>query len=267
MKKLQDRVAIITGAAMGMGFGCSKVLAAYGANIVMIDIDPQVFREAEGLAQAGHQTSAYQIDVRNAEDLKKTYDEVVEKYGKIDILINAAGVGMMEYFEKVDKDFFDKTFGINFKGIWNSCRAAISHMRKANYGKIVNFASVTGTMVVDPGMTTYGATKGAVLAFTKALACEYAPFNVTVNAILPGFVDTPMVDKSCAEACPEDPQSVKKAMAANIPMKRLGTIEEVGEVAAFLSSDESSYVTGTHIVFDGGSTLPESPGTGWQPGE
>ncbi|MGI5892359.1 MAG: glucose 1-dehydrogenase [Bacillota bacterium] len=267
MKKLQDRVAIVTGAAMGMGFGCSKVLASHGAKVVMVDINPQVFNSAENLAKEGYTTLAYQLDVRDSAAIKKAYDEVAEKFGKIDILVNVAGIGVLEYFEKVEDEFFDKTFNINFKGVWNSCRAAIPYMRKARYGKIVNFASVTGIMVADPGMTTYGATKGAVIAFTRALASEYAQFNITVNAILPGIVDTPMLDGSCKEACPEDPKSIKDAMVNNVPLGRLGTIEDAGNVAAFLASDESSYITGTYIVLDGGSTIPETPGTGWAPGE
>lgn len=267
MERLQNKVAIITGAAMGMGFGCSKVLASYGATVMMVDFDQTVFTSAANLAKKGYKTCAYQLDVRDAAALKKAYDEIVGKFGKIDILVNVAGLGPMKYFEDVDDGFFDKVVLTNFKGVWNSCRAAIPHMRKAKYGKIVNFASVTGVMVADPGMTTYGATKGAVMAFTKALASEYANYNITVNAILPGLVDTPMCDKACKEACPEDPEGVKAAMAATVPMGRMGTIEEAGKVAAFLASDESSYVTGIGLVFDGGSTLPEAPGSGWEPGQ
>jgi NAD(P)-dependent dehydrogenase (short-subunit alcohol dehydrogenase family) len=266
MGKLEGKVAIITGGAMGMGYGSAKVMAQHGAKIVLIDYADTVFEAIENLRQEGFEVSGYQLDVRNSEVLKEAYNKVADQNGKIDILVNAAGVGDLKYFCDVTDEFRDRIFDINLKGTWNSCQAAVPHMIKARYGKIVNFGSVTGCFVADPGITCYAATKGAVMAFTKALAVELAPYNITVNAILPGMTDTPMLDKSCREACPEDPQRIKEAIAANIPMKRLGTIEEAGQVVAFLASDESSYVTGTHIVFDGGSTLPESPGTGWTPG-
>lgn len=265
--KLEGKVAIITGAAMGMGNGTAKVLAKHGAKVILIDYSNEVYRAAEEMCNEGFETTAHQADVRDGAKLKAICDKVACQYGRIDILVNAAGVGDLKYFADVTDEFRDRIIDINFKGTWNSCKAVVHHMMKAKYGKIVNFGSVTGCLVVDPGMTSYAASKGAILAFTKALAVELASSNITVNAILPGMVDTPMTDKSCREACPEDPQSIKAAIAANIPMRRMGTMEEAGEVAAFLASDESSYVTGTHIVFDGGSTLPENPGAGWAPGD
>ena len=266
MGKLDGKVAIITGGAMGMGNGAAKVMARYGAKIVIADIAETVFAAAKSLQEAGYEAIAYQVDVRDAAGLKQAYQNVADHFGKIDILVNAAGIGVLKPFVEASDEFRDLTLDINFKGIWNSCQAAVPYMIASKYGKIVNFGSVTGLLAVDPGMTAYAATKGAIMAFTKALAQDLAPYNITVNAILPGMVDTPMMEKSCREACPDNPQSVKDAIAAGIPMKRLGTVDEAGEVVAFLASDESSYVTGTHIVFDGGSTLPETPTTaGWAP--
>ncbi len=132
-------------------------------------------------------------------------------------------------------------------------------------GKIVNYCSVTGCFIVDPGMTAYAATKGAILGFTKALDGEFAPRNISVNAILPEMIDRPLVNKSCFEAEPENPESVKESIAANIPMGRLGKAEEAGELTAFLASEESNYITDTSIVFNGGGTLPEPPGSCWAP--
>jgi NAD(P)-dependent dehydrogenase (short-subunit alcohol dehydrogenase family) len=249
-----------------MGNGAARVMAEYGARVIIAGYSETVGKAVEDMRREGYEVLGYQVDVRDAEKLKAIYDKVAGQFGKIDILVNAAGVGDMKYFLDASDDFRDSVMDINFRGIWNSCKAAVPHMVAAKYGKIVNFGSVTGCLVVDPGMTAYAATKGAILAFTKALAVELAPYNITVNAILPGMIDTPMLDRSCRDACPDDPQSVKAAIAANIPMKRLGTIEEAGKVTAFLASDESSYVTGTHIVFDGGNTLPETPGSGWAPG-
>lgn len=267
MGKLDGKVAVVTGGARGMGFGASRVMAKYGAKVIIIGSSDTVLTAIETLTKEGYEVDGYKADVRDGERLKEICKEVYEKYGKIDIVVNSAGVGDLKYFKDATDEFRDSVMDVNYKGTWNICKAAVPYMVKANYGKIVNFGSVTGVMVVDPGFTAYAATKGAIMGFTKALAVELAPHNITVNAILPGLIDTPMMDKSCREACPEDPQSVKDAMVVNIPMRRLGTMDEAGEVAAFLASDESSYVTGTSIVFDGGNTLPESPGSGWAPGE
>ncbi len=267
MGRLEGKVAVITGGAMGMGNGSAKVLAREGAKVVIIDFSEKGQSAAEEIKAAGGEAIAYRVDVREGARLKEIYREVVEKYGSLDILVNAAGLGSQRSFLKADDAYIDNYLAINFKGVWNSCQAAIPHMLKQKYGKIVNYASVTGVMVVDPCMTSYAATKGAIMAFTKALAVEMAPANITVNAILPGMIDTPMMHASCSEANPEDPQSVKNAIASQVPMGRLGTMEEAGKVTLFLASDDSSYVTGTSIVFDGGNTLPETPGCGWQPQE
>jgi len=267
MGKLDGKVAIITGGAMGMGYGCAKVMAKHGAKLALVDYSDKVFETAEGLIKEGYQVIAFKIDIREAAALKEAYKKVADTYGKIDILANVAGVADCSSFTEFDDEIRDRIMDINFKGCWNSCQSAIPYMLKNKYGKIIIFSSVTGNIVCDPGMTAYGSSKGAVLGLTKTLASEYASRNITVNAILPGGVDTPMIRKLCDEMCPEDPQCVIDAIASNVPMKRLGTIEEAGEVASFLASDESSYITGTTILFDGGSCLPESPCSGWEPVE
>lgn len=265
MGRLENKVAVITGGAMGMGNGCAQVFAKEGATIVIVDFSPLGQQAAEEINAAGGKAIAYLADVRDHARLKEIYTEVAEKYGSLDILVNAAGLGSQSSFLRADQNYIDNYMAINFKGVWNSCQAAVPQMLKQQYGKIVNFSSVTGVMVVDPCMTAYAATKGAIMAFTKALAVEMASANITVNAILPGMIDTPMTRTSCAEANPDDPQSVIDAIASQIPMGRLGTAEEAGKVCLFLASDDSSYVTGTSIVFDGGNTIPETPGSGWQP--
>jgi hypothetical protein len=250
---------------MGMGYGSASIMAGYGGEIALIDYSDTVFKAADSLTKRGFKALAFKNDVRDRHALEKTFDEIAAHYGKIDILVNSAGVGVLKYFTDATDEFRDTTLDINYKGTWNACKAAIPFMLKNNYGKIVNYCSVTGCLVVDPGMTSYAATKGAILGFTKALAVEFAPHNISVNAILPGMVNTPMLEKSCREACPENPQSVKDGIAANIPMGRLGTTEEAGELTAFLASGESNFITGASIVFDGGGTLPETPGSGWKP--
>jgi hypothetical protein len=143
-------------------------------------------------------------------------------------------------------------------GVWNCSKAVLPHMVQQSYGKVVNISSVTGPIVVDVGDSAYGATKAAIWGFTKALALEFAQHNITVNAVCPGYIHTPGVDKAARESNPTDPQSVISGIARRIPMRRLGTIEELGNLVAFLASDESSYITGTTVVIDGGAILPET---------
>jgi NAD(P)-dependent dehydrogenase (short-subunit alcohol dehydrogenase family) len=265
--RVDGKIAIVTGGAMGMGNGVARVLARNGAKVYIMDRSDTVESAAKKLRDDNLDVTAYHVDVTDKVKLTAIYDEIGEKHGKIDILVNAAGIGDQRYFSKVDDEYLNKVFSVNFFGTWNSCKAAIPYMVKNKYGKIVNFSSVTGVMVADPGMTVYGATKGAIMAFTKALASEMASSNITVNAILPGVIDTPMLHATCVDSNPDDPESIKQGIAGTVPMGRLGTIEEAGKVALFLASDLSSYVTGLALVFDGGSTLPESPGSGWEPGE
>lgn len=265
MGKLDGKIAIVTGGSKGMGYGTALKLAQHGATVTIVSRSEDVLTAAEFLRKQGYEVNGYQGDVTNLEQIRKIYDEVANKHGTIHILVNCAGIsGGMKYFITQDADVArDKTMETNFKGTWNSCKAAVPYMIRQKYGKIINFASVTGCLVVDPGMAAYASTKGAVMAFTKALASEYAQVNITVNAILPGVIDTPMMDQSIARANPTNYAEVKASLAAGIPMKRLGTIEEAGNVAAFLASDESSYITGIGLIFDGGSSLPETHGTGW----
>lgn len=154
-----------------------------------------------------------------------------------------------------------KTFDINLRGPFIVTKAVLPSMLKQQYGKIVNVSSVSGPLIADVGECAYGATKAGLLGFTRALALEVARYGTNVNAVCPGMIETPMVRQIAMGTNPQDPEGVLKQLAMGIPMKRLGTTEELGELVAFLASDESKYVTGTPILIDGGSTLPESPGS------
>ena len=181
------------------------------------------------------------------------------KLGSIDVLVNNAGVCILDTFENMSDEIRDKQFDINIKGTWNVTKAALPYMKK---GSIVNLSSVTGPLVADSGECAYATTKAALVGFTKGLAADLVNKNIRVNAILPGYIRTPMVEEMAKTTNPSDPESVIKNIADAIPMKRMGTIYELGELAAFLASEESSYLTATTIVFDGGSTLPETNSMG-----
>jgi len=259
MGKLDNRVAVVTGAAVGNGCGAAFKLAEHGAKVMLFDVQEAVFETAKRIKEKyGTETEAFIADVRKPDEIKKAVDAIILKYSKIDILVNNAGVCNVAPFLEMSDDMRDRMFDINIKGVWNCSKAVIPHMVEANYGKIVNLSSVTGPMVVDTGETAYATTKAAIWGLTKALAVEFAKKNITVNAVCPGYIFTPMAESIARESNPENPQQVLDGIAAAVPMERLGTIEELGDLVSFLASDESRYITGTQVVIDGGSTLPES---------
>ena len=259
MGKLDGRVAVITGAAMGNGEGIARVMASHGAHVVLWDISDRVTGTADSIKSDGHQAFPYKVDVRNFAECKAAADNAISELGKIDILCNNAGIVQHLPFLDMSDEVRDFHFDVNIKGVWNCTKAVLPNMQENRYGKIVIMSSVTGPMVSNPGETAYATTKAALWGFTKALALEVVSYNITVNAICPGMIRTPMVEKGAAEFSPDNADAILDMVAGTIPMGRLGTISEIGELAAFLASDESSYITGTQIVIDGGSTLPETP--------
>lgn len=260
MGKLDGRVAVVTGAAMGNGEGIARVMAKHGAHSVLWDISDNVFETVKAIESEGLKATACKVDVREFDQCKAAADEIAEKLGKIDILCNNAGVVRLVGFLDMSDEDRNFQFDVNIKGVWNSTKAVLPHLKNNGYGKIINMSSVTGPMVSDIGQTAYAMTKGAIWGFTKALAMEVVKENISVNAICPGMIRTPMVEKGAAQYSPDNPDAILDMVAAGIPMGRLGSILEIGELAAFLASDESSYITGTQIVIDGGSTLPETQG-------
>ena len=258
--KLKDKVAIVTGGAMGNGLGIVKVFLKYGAKVSIFDYSDKVNDTVNQLRSEGYDVDGYLVDIRDSSKIKECVDAVVNKHSKIDILVNNAGVAKLTPFADTTDEIRDFHFDINIKGTWNMSKAVVPHMPKG--GAIVNLSSVTGPMVADTGEVAYATTKAAVYGFTKGLAAELIKNEVRVNAILPGYIMTPMVEGIAKDSDSSNPDSVVKGIAQGIPMGRLGTIEELGELAAFLASNEASYITGQGFVIDGGSTLPETMSVG-----
>ena len=258
--KLKDKIAIVTGGAMGNGLGIVKVFLKYGAKISIFDYSDKLFDTIEKLKSDGYEVDGYKVDIRNKEEIQEAVEKVIEKYGHIDVLINNAGVAKLTPFMETTDEIRDYHFDINIKGAWNMSKAVLPYMGQG--GAIVNMSSVTGTMVADTGEVAYATTKAALLGFTKGLAAEVVEKGIRVNAILPGYIMTPMVEGIAKDSDSNNPNAVVEGIAKGIPMKRLGTIEELGELAAFLASNEASYLTGQSYVIDGGSTLPETMSVG-----
>ena len=198
------------------------------------------------------------MDVANPASVKAGVAQTLKKYGTLDILVNNAGVIKLKPFFATTDEERDWHFDVNIKGVWNVTREVAPVLVKQKSGRIVIMSSVTGDLVADPGEVAYATTKAALVGFTKALAVELAEHNVTVNAICPGTILTPMIRNMSKDSNPDEPDAAWQANAKGIPLKRLGAPEDVGHLAAFLASDGSAYLTGAQFVIDGGSTLPES---------
>lgn len=256
--KLDGKVAVVTGGAMGNGLGIVKVFLKYKAKVIILDYSDELEKTVSNLKNEGYDVLGYKVDISNNKEVLGAVKDIENRFNKIDILVNNAGICILEKFDTMSLELRDKHFDINIKGTWNVTHALLPLLKKGSNASIVNLSSVTGVSVADSGEVAYATTKAAILGFTKGLAMELVGDNIRVNAILPGYIMTPMVDNMAKQSNPSNPKIVIDGIAGAIPMKRLGTPEELGELAAFLASNEASYITGQGIVIDGASTLPET---------
>lgn len=263
MKKLENKVALITGAALGLGEGIAQVYAKYGAKLIMVDLDPVVEETAKKIRETYNtEIVTYIGNVADKSQMIEAAKKGFEKFGKLDIACCNAGVCRLAPFEEFTDEMRDFHIDVNIKGVWNTCQAVIPYMLKQEKGAIVIASSVTGDIVADAGEAAYAMTKSALVGLTKCLAIEYANRNIRVNCSQLGYARTPMVEKMAVESNPENPEAAINDIAVGVPMKRLAKPTEVGELFAFLGSDEASYITGEQIVIDGGATLPETMSIG-----
>ncbi len=263
MAKLTGKTALITGAAAGLGEGIAEVYAKYGAKLCLVDLDPRVEEVAARLReQFGAQIITAVANVADKEQMRAAAQKTAETFGELNIACCNAGVARVAPFEEMSDELRDFHIDVNIKGVWNTCQAAVPYMLRQGGGSIVIASSVTGDIVADPGEAAYAMTKAALVGLTKCLAVEYASRNIRVNCSQLGYARTPMVEKLAVESNPADPEAAIADIARAVPMKRLAKPTEVGELFAFLGSDESSYLTGAQVVIDGGSTLPETTSMG-----
>jgi 3-oxoacyl-[acyl-carrier protein] reductase len=241
---LRHKVAIVTGAGQGIGRGIALKLAEKGADVVVSDINVETATQtAEEVETWGHRALALETDVSKRDEVEEMVAATLEEFGKVDILINNAGIARSGTLLKISNEAWDEVLAVNLKGIFHTTQAVAAHMMDARYGKIVNISSIygrTGTI----GDSNYAASKAGIIGFTKSTARELARYNINVNAILPGMVDTPLLRGI--------PDQYLQPMIKEIPLRRLATPEDIGNVAAFLTSSEASYITGAAIEVTGG---------------
>jgi 3-oxoacyl-[acyl-carrier protein] reductase len=248
MAQLTDRIAVVTGASRGIGRAIALELASRGATVVVnyqrnADQADEVVQQ---IKTGGGQAIAVQADVSEEEGANALIKAAVDAYGKLDILINNAGVTRDNVIMLMAADDFDTVIKTNLRSTWLCSKAAARTMMRKRYGRIVNITSVSGVMG-NAGQTNYSASKAGIIGFTKALAREVAARNITVNAVAPGFVLTDLTSNL--------PEDIVKRLNENIPLGRWGTLEDVATATAFLCSDEASYITGHVLHVDGGLAM------------
>ncbi|MFH1401458.1 MAG: SDR family NAD(P)-dependent oxidoreductase [Parcubacteria group bacterium] len=249
MSDLKNKVVIITGARRGMGRADALLMARAGAKIVVSDISQEECQiVVDEIKKEEGQALAVKCDVSKKEEVDNMVKSAINKWGRIDVLINNAGIVDFKPFVDLSEADWDKVLDINLKGYFLCAQACAKEMIKQKSGTIVNIASVAmGQQGIGfAGLVHYCASKGGIVAMTEALAAELAPHNIRVNVIAPGAIDTPMADSTKM-----DPAALK-ATLSRIPLKRMGNPEEIANTVLFLASDSSSYITGATIVVDGG---------------
>ncbi len=249
MFDLKNKVALVTGARRGMGRTHSLALAGVGAKVAVTDIDLEECQKVvDEIKKKNGEAMAFKMDVSDKKEVDKVISETVKKFGRLDILVNNAGIYLPKMANDLIEEEWDKMLNINLKGQFLCAQRAAKEMVKNKWGRIINISSVASGQVgvgIEGGVH-YTASKGGLIGMTEALAIEWAKDGITVNAIGPGAIDTPMVDE--AQMSEEE----KQGMLARIPLKRMGRPEEVSAAVVFLASDEASYITGSTLFVDGG---------------
>ena len=246
--RLANKVALISGGARGMGAVEARLFTQEGAKVCIADILEEQGRAlAAEIADAGGEAMFVRLDVNSEREWTEAVDAVVSAYGRLDILVNNAGIYQRANVEETSSADWDRMLSINGRGVFIGTKAAIPAMRAAGGGSIVNISSVAG-IIGSAGATAYNASKGAVRLLTKSTAVQHAAENIRANSVHPGPIETDMLDLVFPE------EGMREARALNIPLRRMGRAEDVAKGVLFLASDESSYMTGSELVIDGGFT-------------
>ena len=249
--RLKDRVAIVTGAAKGIGKGIATVFSKEGARVVVVDWDADAGEGTAGeIRRSGGEAIFVRCDVSDEQQVRAMVQAALDAYGRIDILVNNAGIGVYKSVLDATSEDWDRCLAVNLKGVFLCSKYVIPHMQAVGKGAIVNISSVHAHATVN-GVAPYAASKGGVTALTRNMAIDYGP-TIRVNAIAPGWVLTPLI-QSIFDSYP-DPQEQRRIVEQRQVMKRIGQPEDIGYAAAFLARDEASFITGTQLFVDGGLT-------------
>ena len=251
LTSIEGSSVIVTGASKGIGKGIATVFANHGARVLIVARgiqDAEV--TAEGIRNDGGTASAFAADVSKSEDMDAMAAAAAERHGGIDVLCSNAGIFPQSHLENMSSDEWDTVIGTNLKGAFLSIKSCLPHLKKSDCPRIVLTSSITGPITGYPGWTHYGASKSGQLGFMRTACMEFAKYGITINAVMPGNIVT--------EGLADLGEEYTNAMAASIPLKRLGAVEDIGNAALFFASKEAGYITGQTIVVDGGQTIPES---------
>ncbi|MCX7571794.1 3-oxoacyl-[acyl-carrier-protein] reductase [Tumebacillus sp. DT12] len=243
--KLTGKVALVTGGSRGIGRAIAERFAKEGATVALTYVHGEAAAAdaVAAITAAGGTARAYQVDIADEEQVRMLMKAVADDFGRIDILVNNAGVTADSYLMMMSKTNWDKVLDTNLGGIFNACKQVLPLMLRQKGGSIVNVTSVSG-LVGTPGQTNYSAAKHGIIGLTKSLAREISGKNIRVNAIAPGYIETDMLSKV--------PEKMRDEYVTRVPAKRFGQPDEVAKAAAFLASDEASYIIGQTLVVDGG---------------
>jgi 3-oxoacyl-[acyl-carrier protein] reductase len=247
MQVLTDQVAVVTGAARGIGRGIARVLSAEGAHVVVVDLDGE--RAAQTAAELGGLAIA--ADVTDGPSVEAMAARVTEEHGRIDIVAANAGIYPFADLTELTEDLWTRVMDVNVGGAVRTVQACLPAMRERGYGRIVLTSSITGPITGQSGFAHYGASKAAMLGFMRSAAVELARSGITINAVMPGNVET--------EGFADTSDEHRERMLSSIPMGRYAEPEEIGWAVRFLSSPEAGYITGQTLIVDGGQVLPEAP--------
>jgi len=251
MQTLEDQTALVTGAGSGIGRGIALVLASEGARVVVVDLDGEdAAASASAVCELGAEAIAVTADVSVAGDVARAVRETVGWSGRLDIVASNAGIYPTAALEELDEPTWDRVMNVNVKGAFLLMQSALPVMRRQQYGRVVVTASITGPLTGVPALAHYGASKAALMGLVRGAALEVARDGVTINAVLPGNVDT---EGAQAAGGPE----YFKVMRPSIPLARFGLPEDIGWAVRMLAAPEASFITGTGLTVDGGQSLPE----------